>query len=175
MLRMWVSMNTNSLNKGDVTMANYFRPDFVGFDRLFTLLDQAAPKRSISNTAFPAYNVVRSGDNEYRVDLALAGYVEEELDVSAEPGILTVESNRDVTDADDEGGIILHKGIAERNFRRQFTLMDNIEVTGANFVNGILSVYLVNVVPEKEQRRKVVIGSGDARGVFNKAKELLTE
>ena len=80
-----------------------------------------------------------------------------------------------VTDATDEGGIILHKGIAERNFRRQFTLMDNIEVTGANFVNGILSVYLVNVVPEKEQRRKVVIGSGDARGVFNKAKELLTE
>lgn len=148
------------------------RPDFVGFDRIFDLFERQAS--TSTERAFPPYNVVRVDDNEYRVDLAVAGFAEEELDVLAEGSTLTVESRRDFS-ASGGGEQHLHKGIAERNFRRQFTLADTIKVRGADLVNGILSVYLQNVVPEEERPQRVEIGSGNSRGVFAKAKELLTE
>lgn len=145
-------------------------PDLVGFDRIFNLLEAQA-NRTVPS--FPPYNVVREGEHEYRIDLAVAGYAESDIEIVKSGDVLEINSKRDYEDRGDEE--LLHKGIAERNFRRQFTLADTIEVRGADLVNGILSVYLQNVVPEQERPQTVEIGSGNSRGVFAKAKELLTE
>jgi molecular chaperone IbpA len=145
-------------------------PDLVGFDRIFNILEAQANRNVPS---FPPYNVVREGEHEYRIELAVAGFTEDEIEIVKSGDVLEINSKRNYdVHADEE---LLHKGIAERNFRRQFTLADTIEVRGADLVNGILFVYLQNVVPEQDRWQTVQIGSGNSRGVFAKAKELLTE
>ena len=143
----------------------------LGFDRIFDRMAQmtAMPQ---SQSSYPPYNITKTDDYFYTIELALAGFKEEDIDIELEDGVLTIQGNSGQQEDDRE---YVHKGIAARAFTRKFTLVDTIQVQGATFKDGILSVYLENVIPEEEKPKKVKI-NGDFKA-FNSgdSKEFLAE
>jgi len=124
-------------------------PFFIGFDRVLDRMRDATP----GQTNYPPYNIVKVDEDNYAIELALAGFKSDELDVELKDGILSVEGRKDEDDAK-----YLHKGISARHFRRTFTLSDTIVVRGADFVDGVLTIELENVIPEEKKPRKIAIG-----------------
>lgn len=127
----------------------------VGFDRLFNLLDQGGGVDSAST--YPPYNIERTGENAYRVTLAVAGFSREELTIETKENTLSVKGSKDQTPPA-QGREMLHQGIAARAFERRFQLADHVVVTGASLVNGLLHVDLVREIPETQKPRRIEIG-----------------
>jgi molecular chaperone IbpA len=130
----------------------------VGFDRMFSLLDQgvegAAP-------GYPPYNIERTGDNEYRVTVAVAGFSEAELSIVAKENTLTIRGEKNAKEEENRGDV-LYQGIAARAFERVFQLADFVQVKGAKLENGLLHVDLVREIPEAKKPRTIPIGNGKA-------------
>ena len=137
------------------TVFNQLRNDpfLVGFDQLFDRLVSSGAG-TVRGAAYPPYNIVKKGKDNFAIEVALAGFAEEEIEVTVEEDSLTVESLKDHS-ATGGGDSFLHQGIAERNFRRTWTLSPTVKVTGATFVNGFLSVNLENEIPEEAKPRKI--------------------
>jgi len=135
----------------------------VGFDRLFSLLDQgvggAAP-------GYPPYNIERTGDNEYRVTVAVAGFAENELSVVAKENTLTIRGEKNARE--EKRGDVLYQGIAARAFERVFQLADFVQVKGAKLEHGLLHVDLVREIPEAKKPRTIPISNGKAVEVEQK-------
>ncbi len=128
----------------------------IGFDRLFQMLDQSAGFDSEST--YPPYNIERTGENAYRITLALAGFAPEELKIEVKEQTLSVSGEKP---AENEAKAFLHRGIAARAFSRRYQLADHVDVTGAKFENGLLHVDLVRNVPESKKPRTIAIGTGE--------------
>lgn len=143
----------------------------LGFDRIFDRMAQltTAPQNQQS---YPPYNITINDDYFYTIELALAGFKEEDIDIELEDGVLTIEGNSGQREDDRE---YVHKGIAARAFTRKFTLVDTIIVKGATFKDGILSVYLENVIPEEQKPQKVKINSDFQASDSGDSKEFLAE
>ena len=129
----------------------------IGFDRLFSLLDQYA---SVDGGApsYPPYNIERTGENAYRITIAVAGFGEEELSVETRENTLTVRGSKETaakSEADKRE--VLYQGIAARAFERRFQLADHVQVIGASVANGLLHVDLVREVPEAQKPRSIPI------------------
>jgi len=127
-------------------------PQFVGFDNIFNelerLVDGTAPTR---NTSFPPHNIIKLDDNKYVVEMAVAGFGQDEVDVEIQDGTLIVKGEKkDQTEVD-----YLYRGIATRSFTKSIRLNDSIEVRGAQFKDGILKIALENIIPEHKKPRKV--------------------
>ena len=127
----------------------------VGFDRVFDMLDSASRGETLNN--WPPYNIEKTGEDAYRLTMAVAGFSPEEIDVTVHENALLVTGK---AKKEDENGRYLHRGIARRAFERRFSLADHIKVVGASLVNGMLHVDLVHEVPESAKPRKIQIGSG---------------
>jgi molecular chaperone IbpA len=125
----------------------------VGFDRMFDELARTAGTLNSSN--YPPYNIVRVSENEYEIEVAVAGFAEDELDVEIQNGELVVKGESKATDV--RTGNYLHQGIAARDFTRTFALADNVEVKGAAVKNGILTIKLEVFIPESEKPKKIAI------------------
>jgi molecular chaperone IbpA len=123
----------------------------VGFDRLFDLIDQSA--RWTGEDNYPPYNIERTGEDHYQIVLALAGFRPDEVTITAEQNVLTVEGGK-VENGDHH---YLHQGIAWRPFRRVFNLADYVDVKGAAFEGGLLKIDLVRELPEAMKPRRVPI------------------
>jgi molecular chaperone IbpA len=126
----------------------------VGFDRLFSMLDgfEAAP-------GYPPYNIERTGENDYRITVAVAGFGENELSIEAKENTLTIKGEKQ---AKEDKGEVLYQGIAARAFERAFQLADYVQVKGAALENGLLHVELVREIPESKKPRQIAIGNGKA-------------
>ena len=132
----------------------------VGFDRLSRALDTAF-QYDARVQGYPPYNIEKVDENDYRITMAVAGFAEDELEITQSENTLIVQGK--VEKAEDEGRV-LHRGIAARNFERRFQLADYIEVRDANLVNGLLHIDLVREVPEAMKPRTIAIGrSGPAQ------------
>jgi len=129
----------------------------VGFDRLFSLLDQAANVDAAPT--YPPYNIERTGENAYRITIAVAGFAESELAIESRENTLTVRGGKE-TRAEEKSREILHQGIAARAFERRFQLADHVQVSGASLENGLLHIDLVREVPEAQKPRQIPIGKG---------------
>jgi molecular chaperone IbpA len=127
----------------------------VGFDRLLNLLDDSAKWTGEDN--YPPYNIERTGDDHYQISLALAGFAPEDVAITAEQNVLTVEGRQ----AGKNGHQYLYQGISARPFRRVFNLADYVEVKGASFESGLLKIALVREVPEVMKPRRIMIGAGN--------------
>lgn len=128
-----------------------YRRSTVGFDRLFNLLEAGARE----DDGYPPFDILKDGEDSYRITLAVAGFRPEDIEVVAQQNLLTVAGKR----AEDDGnGEYLHRGIAARAFERRFQLADFIEAGEASFENGLLSIALKRVVPEAMKPRKIAIG-----------------
>lgn len=128
----------------------------VGFDRVFNLLENAQRARSISD--WPPYDIVKTGDDSYRISVAVAGFAQEDLDITFQSNLLTVTGKKQ--EAAGEGH--LHRGIAGRPFEHRFELADHVRVNGADLSNGLLSIDLVREIPEALKPRKITIDSSIA-------------
>ena len=128
----------------------------VGFDRLADLLDEST--RWTGEENYPPYNIERTGEDHYQVSLALAGFKPEEITITAEQNVLTVEGRK----ADKREHQYLYQGISARPFRRVFSLADYVQVKGASFDNGLLKIELVREIPEAMKPRRIAINGASS-------------
>jgi molecular chaperone IbpA len=136
----------------------------VGFDRLFDLIDESARWAGEGNH-YPPYNIERIGEDHYQISLALAGFTPEEVSITVEQNVLTVEGRK----AEKSEHQYLYQGISARPFRRAFNLADYVEVKGATFEGGLLKIDLVREVPEAMKPRRITINaSNDNRHIEHK-------
>lgn len=134
----------------------------VGFDRLFDLLEDSA---QWTGDNYPPYNIERSDEDHYQISLALAGFSPDEVTITAEQNVLTIEGRK----AEKAGNQYLYQGISSRPFRRQFNLAEYVQVKGASFENGMLKIDLAREVPEAMKPRQIAISTGgDHQQVENK-------
>ena len=133
----------------------------IGFDHLASLLDNISTNDR-STSSYPPYNIELIKDDEYRITMAVAGFSDDDINVEVENNTLTVASNRE---EEKNGAEInyLHRGIAERNFQRQFKLADHIKVTGARLENGLLHVELQREIPESMKPHQIAINGKSKR------------
>ena len=126
----------------------------VGFDRLLDLMDQSS--RWPADDGYPPYNIERTGEDNYRISLALAGFSPEDVSITAAQNTLTIEGGK-TQQAEKGESECLYQGIAARSFRRTFSLADYVQVKGASFEDGLLKIDLVREVPEAMKPRRIAI------------------
>ena len=143
-----------------LSIFNKLRPVSVGFDSIFDHFenmweDDFFDLPSVT-TNYPPYNIVKSGNNKYDVEVALAGFNKKDINVNVGDGMLTIESKKeDKISDEDENGEVLHKGISQRYFKRSFSVADDVEVKGAKLENGLLRVSMERKIPEARKLKTI--------------------
>ena len=132
-----------------------FRHSTVGFDRLFDLLENGITAQV--SDSYPPFDLVQDGEDKYRITLAVAGFAQNEIDVTQQQNLLIVSGRK----RDDDDGRYIHRGIAARAFERRFGLADYVQVRNAELKDGILSIELEREVPEEMRPRKIAISGGE--------------
>jgi molecular chaperone IbpA len=128
----------------------------VGFDRMFSMLDQLDGAEGLST--YPPYNIERTGENAYRISVAVAGFTDADLSIETKENRLAIRGEKQTND-EEKSGDVLYQGIAARNFERSFQLADHVQVKGASLENGLLHIDLVREIPEAMKPRAIPIAS----------------
>ena len=140
-----------------LSIFNQLRPLSVGFDDVFDHFESMFDHPTITmGTNYPPYNIVKTGDNKFDIEVALAGYNKKDINVTSENNMLVIESKKDEK-TDDKDGKVLHKGISKRYFKKSFTIAEDVEVKGAELKDGLLKVSLERIVPEHKKPRTISI------------------
>lgn len=136
---------------------------FVGFDKVAEKLSKVAEQSVKLAQNYPPFNVKKVDENKYAIEIAVAGFAKQDIDVELANGTLIVKGNVSSEDKKEEGLMFpsyIWKGVSNKPFTRQFTLADNIEIRGADLINGMLKIWLEAVAPEKEMGKKIKINEG---------------
>ena len=144
--------------KNNLSIFNNLRPITVGFDNMFDhfehMMDDSFFGRSVAN--FPPYNIVKTGENTYDVELALAGFNKKDIEIEYKENVLTVKSKKQEETKDEDGNII-HRGISKRMFSKSFTIANDVEVKGAELKDGLLKVSMERIIPEHKKAKLIDI------------------
>lgn len=132
-----------------------FRRSTVGFDRLFDMLENSSVSQAQEN--YPPFDLIKKGENDYCIQLAVAGFRPDEIDITAQQNVLIV-SGRKSEESEEKGSDFIYRGIANRSFERRFALADHIQVRGADLKDGLLAIELVREIPEAMKPKKINIG-----------------
>ena len=132
-----------------------YRRSSVGFDRLFDMLE--SPGFGNGGENYPPFDLIKTGDNDYRIELAVAGFKANEIDITAQQNVLIVSGAKQ-DEKSDQGADYIYRGIANRSFERRFALADHIQVKGADLKDGMLQIELVREIPEAMKPRKISVG-----------------
>ena len=132
-----------------------FRRSTVGFDRLFDMLENSSFGQTQEN--YPPFDLIKKGENDYCIQLAVAGFTPQEIDITAQQNVLIV-SGRKAEETESKDGDFIYRGIANRSFERRFALADHIQVRGADLKDGMLAIDLVREIPEAMKPRKISVG-----------------
>ena len=132
-----------------------YRRSTVGFDRLFDMLENSSVGQAQEN--YPPFDLIKKGENDYCIQLAVAGFRPEEIDITAQQNVLVV-SGRKNEETEEKGSDFIYRGIANRSFERRFALADHIQVRGADLKDGLLAIELVREIPEAMKPKKINIG-----------------
>ena len=136
-----------------------FDPFTVGFDEVFKDLQEMTKNTAKQFTAYPPYNIRQVKDNKYVIEMAVAGFAKTDIEITLEGNNLVVKGSAKELDAED--GTFLHKGIANRNFTREFKLADKIEIKDAELTNGMLKIWLENMIKAQDLIKKIPLVSKD--------------
>ncbi|HEX5238886.1 MAG TPA: Hsp20 family protein [Sphingomicrobium sp.] len=136
-----------------------YRRSTVGFDRLFDMLENNSFGPGQQEN-YPPFDLIKKGDNDYCIQLAVAGFTADEIDITSQQNQLIV-SGRKSDESEQKGGDFIYRGIANRSFERRFALADHVQVKGADLKDGLLSIELRREIPEAMKPRKIDIGSGE--------------
>ena len=137
-----------------------YRRSSVGFDRLFDMLEN--PSFGNAQENYPPFDLVKEGDNKYRIEIAVAGFTRDEIDITAQQNVLVV-SGRKKDEDEQRGKDYVYRGIANRSFERRFALADHIQVKGADLKDGLLAIELVREIPESMKPKKINIGGSQGQ------------
>ena len=148
------------LNFGDLEKILGFS---VGFDSMFDRWESVFDFNTANNTNYPPYNIRREGDEKYFIELAIAGLKEDDLEVSLQSQVLNIRSKKE-SDQEPEDNYV-HRGIAKRQFEREFTLSDDIVVKGCDLTNGMLTIELERIIPEEKRARLIPIGKNKVKSI----------
>ena len=144
--------------KNNLSIFNNLRPITVGFDDMFDhfehMMDDSFFRGTVGN--FPPYNIVKTGENTYDVELALAGFSKNDIEVEYKENLLTVKSKKQEETKDEDGNII-HRGISKRMFSKSFTIANDVEVKGAELKDGLLKVSMERIIPEHKKAKLINI------------------
>ena len=135
-----------------LSIFNQLRPLSVGFDDVF---DHFESMFDVPTVNYPPYNIVKTGNNKYDIELALAGFNKKDINITSEDGMLTIESKSE--DKSDKDGEVIHKGISKRYFKRSFTIADDVEIKGAELKDGMLRVSMEKIIPEAKKLKTIDI------------------
>ena len=149
------------LNFGDLEKILGFS---VGFDSMFDRWESVFDFNTANNTSYPPYNIRREGDEKYFIELAIAGLKEDDLEVQLQSQILTIRSKKENSGSEENTNYV-HRGIAKRQFEREFTLSDDIIVKGCDLSNGMLPIELEKVIPEEKRARLIPIGKNNVKSI----------
>ena len=137
---------------------NQLRPLSIGFDNIFDHFDSLMDGFSLRTPTptFPFYNIVKTGDTTYNIEIALAGYGKKDIKVDYADNLLTIKSVKEVKDSKEKDGVI-HQGIAKRYFSKVFTIADDVEIKGAELKDGLLKISLKKIVPEAKKKKTIEV------------------
>ena len=137
-----------------LSIFNQLRPLSVGFDDMF---DHFESMFDVPTVNYPPYNLVKTGDNKFNIEIALAGFNKKDINITSENGMLTIESKQDEKSKDTKDGEVIHKGISQRYFKRSFTIADDVEVKGAELKDGLLKVSMEKIIPDAKKLKTISI------------------
>ena len=137
-----------------LSIFNQLRPLSVGFDDMF---DHFESMFDVPTVNYPPYNLVKTGDNKFNIEIALAGFNKKDINITSENGMLTIESKQDQKSKDTKDGEVIHKGISKRYFKRSFTIADDVEIKGAELKDGLLKVSMEKIVPDAKKLKTITI------------------
>ena len=137
-----------------LSIFNHLRPLSVGFDDMF---DHFESMFDVPTVNYPPYNLVKTGDNKFNIEIALAGFNKKDINITSENGMLTIESKQDEKSKDTKDGEVIHKGISKRYFKRSFTIADDVEIKGAELKDGLLKVSMEKIIPDAKKLKTITI------------------
>ena len=143
----------------NLSIFNQLRPVTVGFDDIFDHFERMfdGDVMNIPQVNYPPYNIVKTGENTYDIELALAGFSKDDINVEYENNVLTVKSIKKADEKDEQANGVIHRGISKRMFTKSFTVADDVEVKGAELKDGLLKVSLERIIPESKKPRTIKI------------------
>ena len=141
----------------NLSVWNSLRPFSVGFDSIFDEFDRMLESTERYSTNYPPYNIKRVNDTDYRIEVALAGYSKDDIEVELKDSALTVRNKSKEQTVDEKGNGVIHKGISTRQFERAFTISEDIKVKDAELKNGLLTIELERIIPDEKKPRMIEI------------------
>ena len=141
----------------NLSVWNSLRPFSVGFDSIFDEFDRMLESTERYNTNYPPYNIHRVDDHNYRIEVALAGYSKDDIEIELKENNLTVRNQPKEKVVNENGNGVIHKGISTRQFERSFTISEDIKVKDAELINGLLTIDLERIIPEEKKARLISI------------------
>ena len=141
----------------NLSVWNSLRPFSVGFDSIFEEFDRMLESTERYNSNYPPYNIHRLNDTDYKIEIALAGYSKDDIELELKENTLTVRNKTKEKVINENGNGVIHKGISTRHFERSFTISEDIKVKNAELKNGLLNIDLERIIPEEKKSRLIVI------------------
>ena len=141
----------------NLSIWNSLRPFSIGFDSIFEEFDRMLESTERYNSNYPPYNIRKLSDNDYKIEVALAGYSKDDIELELKDSTLTVRNKTKEKVVNDESNGVIHKGISTRQFERSFTISEDIKVKNAELKNGLLNIDLERIVPEEKKSRLISI------------------
>ena len=141
----------------NLSVWNSLKPFSVGFDSIFEEFDRVLDSTERYNSNYPPYNICKLNDNDYKIEVALAGYSKDDIEIELKDNMLSVRNKTKEKVVNDESNGVIHKGISTRQFERSFTISEDIKVKNADLKNGLLNIDLERIVPEEKKPRLINI------------------
>ena len=139
-----------------LSLLNKLRPVSVGFDSVFDHFESMFNESPSLHTNYPPYDILKTDEHSYVVELAVAGFSKKDIEVTVESGVLTVESDRE-GNSESNGQEIIHRGISKRYFKKSFSISDDVEIRGAELKDGLLRISMEKIIPESRKRKEISI------------------
>tara|TARA_B100000427_G_C15122961_1_gene426613 strand:- start:142 stop:579 length:438 start_codon:yes stop_codon:yes gene_type:complete len=139
-----------------LSLFNKLRPVSVGFDSVFDHFESMFNESPSLHTNYPPYDILKTDEHSYVIELAVAGFSKKDIAVTVENGVLTVESDRE-GNAESSGQEIIHRGISKRYFKKSFSISDDVEIRGAELKDGLLRISMEKIIPESRKRKEISI------------------
>ena len=139
-----------------LSLFNKLRPVSVGFDSVFDHFESIFNDSPSLHTNYPPYDIMKTDEHSYVIELAVAGFSKKDISVTVENGVLTVESDRE-GNAESSGEEIIHRGISKRYFKKSFSISDDVEIRGAELKDGLLRISMEKIIPESRKRKEISI------------------
>ena len=141
----------------DLSIFNSLRPFSVGFDDMFDQFESMLGNGGLVQNNYPPYNIRKDGKDKYAIELAVAGFNKNDVEIEYEDKLLTVKTKKIDRTAEKEGNEVIHRGISQRSFLRSFTIADDVKVNGAELKDGLLTINCEKIVPEQKKKKLIPI------------------